>query len=105
MSSRTISELKAKFHDLNTNQQEKIQILTLLSSNLSVSNTRKYMNTSNYYVKIARDLHTESGIMSLPPKRLGKYSKLYFLKLVRIRTKLFRLSDIFMSEFFMNTKI
>ncbi|XP_033225051.1 uncharacterized protein LOC117177995 [Belonocnema kinseyi] len=50
-----ISELKAKFHDPNKSQQEKIQILTVLGTKWSVHKTAKLMNTSRYIIRKARE--------------------------------------------------
>lgn len=69
----TISLFKKKFHDEKTTKEEKIQILTLMSSSWSICRVTRIMNTSYYLAKKAKQMVKEKGILSIPAKKPGLF--------------------------------
>lgn len=79
MSSRLIFELKEKLHKVDTTYEEKVQILTLLPTNVTAYKVAKIMNTTVYMVEKARDSKIRAGILSMPKKGKGVYCYIFYL--------------------------
>ena len=56
----------------NSTQKEKISILTLAPQSWSIKKTMGKFNANTYIAKAARKLKKESGILSIPARKLGR---------------------------------
>ena len=52
--------------------REKVQLLTLTPESWSIKEASSYFQVSEYFVKHARELETEQGILACPGKKKGK---------------------------------
>lgn len=61
-----ITRLKYKFHDGDTTNSEKLQILTILPSTWSAKKISRVMNSSEHMAKVAKKLAVSNGILAVP---------------------------------------
>lgn len=67
-----INSLREKFNADNTSRSIRIQILTLLPSSWSVHKVMEVMGASEHMVRVAKNLVSADGILSVPTKKTGK---------------------------------
>ena len=63
-----MKELREKFHLDSTSKEEKYQILTLAPSSWTIQKTVEFFNTTNHYVKTARSIKKNKGVLGKPDR-------------------------------------
>ena len=66
-----INNLATRFNDANTTKNEKFQILTLIPSNWTATDIKKYFQVSDYMITLSRKLQKEKGLMTTPELKKG----------------------------------
>lgn len=66
-----IQDYKEKFQQPNTTRNQRIQILTLLPKSWSNVKICNEFGASMYFVKLARSLKVENGILATPNCKIG----------------------------------
>lgn len=67
-----IQQLHDKFDKETTSRQDKIQILTVLPQSLSINEVMSEFAASRRMIQIAKQLYSETGVISTPTAKAGK---------------------------------
>jgi len=67
-----LDQLKERFHDINTQRSEKLQILTVLPKSWSITRIQREFGVSNFTARKGKQLVKEEGILATPNPKPGQ---------------------------------